>query len=166
MTDVTDRGPAREAGGAIAGRDERPAGDDRAWRRLRLTAVLFGVGSAVHVVDHLRRGQGSVTDELNAAGIVALVFQVVIVTLAVTGHRVAPLWAAAAGLTLAVGFTTAHWLPEWSALSDPVWEVDSLPALTAAASLAEVAGAVAIGLAGLAIVRRDGLASFGTPRPA
>ena len=166
MTDVTDRGPAREAGGATARRDEGPAGDDRAWRRLQAAAVLFGVGSAVHVVDHLRRGQGSVTDELYSAGIAALVFQVVIVTLGVTRHRTAPLWAAAAGLSLAVAFTSAHWLPEWSALSDPVWEVDSLPGLTAAASLAEVAGAMAVGLAGLAIVRRDGLASFGTPRPA
>jgi len=153
---VTDSTPAASEGPA--------ASDDPAWRRLRLAALVFGVGSAVHVVDHLRRGQGSTSDELLWAGNAALVLQVVIITLVATRHRLAPLWGAAAGLTLAVGFTNAHWLPDWSPLSDPVWQVDSLPVLTAVASAVEVAGALAVGLTGLAIVRRDGLASFGTPR--
>jgi hypothetical protein len=159
---VTDRRPVSGADGRSG---PSASADDRAWRRLQVAAVLFAMGSAVHVVDHLRRGQGSITDELYWAGNAALVFQVVIVTLAVTRHRIAPLWAAAAGLSLAVGFTAAHWLPEWSPLSDPVWEIDSLPFLSGVASLVEVAGALAVGWTGLAIVRRDGLASFATPRP-
>ena len=133
-------------------------------RRLRLAGYAFAIGSAVHLVDHLRRGQGSVADELYWAGNLALVMQVVVITLIVARHRVAAVAALAAGFPLAVGFLSAHWLPTWSALSDPVWEIDSLPAFSYAASSLEVLGALAVGLAGLAVVRARGLASFARPR--
>jgi len=74
-----------------------------------------------------------------------------------------PLAAVAAGFPLALGFFAAHWLPEWSALSDPVWEIDSWGWLSYAASSLEIAGALAVGLTGLAIVRRRGLESFADP---
>ena len=128
--------------------------------RLVAAGWLFAVGSSVHIVDHLRRGQGSVTDTLNWAGTLALVLQVVVITLIFTRHRLAPLAAAAAGFPLAVGFASAHWLPEWSALSDPVWEIESLTWLSYLASAIEVAGAIAIGAAGVAVVRARGLDSF------
>lgn len=133
---------------------------DRDRERLRLAGVMFAFGSAVHLLDHLRRGQGSVTDTLYWAGNLALILQVAVITLVLTRHRVAPLAAAAAGFPLALGFLSAHWLPEWSALSDPVWEISSLPALSYAASALEVLGALAVGVAGLVIVRREGLHSF------
>ena len=133
-------------------------------RRLELAAWLFAAGSAVHLFDHLRRGQGSVTETLYWAGNLALVLQVVVITLAFTRHRLAPLAAASAGFPLALGFASAHWLPEWSAMSDPVWEIDSLTWFSYLASGAEVAGAVAIGAAGVSIVRRRGLASFADDR--
>jgi hypothetical protein len=138
---------------------------ERRQRQLVAAGVLFAVGSAVHTVDHLRRGQGSVTDELYWAGNLALVMQVVVVTLVLTRHRLAPLAAAAAGFPLALGFLTAHWLPEWSALSDPLWDVGSLPALSYAASTLEIAGALAVALAGLAVVRERGLASLAARVP-
>lgn len=135
-------------------------------RRLIAAGWLFALGSAVHLLDHLRRGQASVTEELYWAGNLALVLQVAVITLILTRHRVAPLAAAAAGIPLALGFASAHWLPEWSALSDPVWAIDSLTALSYAASALEVVGALAVGIAGLTLVRRRGLAAFGTPAPA
>lgn len=138
---------------------------ERTGNRLIGAGWLFAAGSAIHLFDHLRRGQGSVTETLYWAGNLALVLQVVVITLVLTRHRLAPLAAAAAGFPLALGFASAHWLPEWSAMSDPVWEIDSLPFLSGVASLVEVAGALAVGWTGLAIVRRDGLASFATPRP-
>jgi hypothetical protein len=137
--------------------------EDRSDRTLLWAGLVFAAGSAVHIVDHLRRGQGSITDELYWAGNLSTIVQVAVITLIVTHHRVAPIAAVAAGFSLAVGFLAAHWLPEWSALSDPVWEIDALPALSYVASTAEIAGALAIGLAGLAIVRRRGLASFAEP---
>jgi hypothetical protein len=136
---------------------------ERSERTLRWAGLLFAAGSAVHIVDHLRRGQGSITDELYWAGNVATIVQVAVITLIVTRHRIAPLAAVAGGFPLALGFLSAHWLPEWSALSDPVWEIDSLPALSYFASGLEIAGALAIGFAGLAIVRRRGLAAFAGP---
>lgn len=136
---------------------------DRSDRDLRWAGVLFAVGSAVHLVDHLRRGQGSVTEELYWAGNLATIVQVTVITLVLTRHRVAPLAAVAGGFPLALGFLAAHWLPEWSALSDPVWEIDSWTWLSYAASSLEIAGAVAVGLAGLVIVRRRGVAAFADP---
>ena len=125
-------------------------------RRLVLAGRLFAVGSAVHLADHLRRGQGSVTDELYLAGNLALIVQVAVITLVLVRHEVAPLAAAVVGPSLAVGFLTAHWLPEWSSISDPVWAIDSLPALSYVASVLEIAGALAVGLTGVAVLRATG----------
>jgi hypothetical protein len=138
---------------------------DRLDRNLWRAGVLFAVGSAVHIVDHLRRGQGSITDELYWAGNLATIVEVTVITLIFTRHRLAPLAAAAAGFPLALGFLAAHWLPEWSSLSDPVWDVSSWRGLSYAASTLEIAGALAIGVTGLAIVRHRGLASFGRASP-
>jgi hypothetical protein len=136
---------------------------DHLHRRLASATWVFALGSAVHVADHLRRGQGSVTDELNVAGTLALVLQVTVITLVAAGNRLGPLAAAAIGLPLAVGFAAAHWMPQWSALSDPIWEVADLRWLSYTASTVEILGALAIGLAGLAVVRQRGLADFGRP---
>ena len=46
-------------------------------RHLRIAAIAFAAGSGLHVVDHLRRGQGSVTETLFVLGNAALVLQVV-----------------------------------------------------------------------------------------
>ncbi len=138
------------------------ATDERQERQLRLAAVVFAIASALHIADHVRRGEGSTTYFLQTLGSIALVPQAVTITLVLVRHRLAPLVAAATGPALALGFVAAHWLPEWSAMSDPVWEVESLPVLSAAASVGEIAGALLVGAAGIAIVRRRGLAAFAT----
>ncbi len=136
-------------------------------RRFHWAGWLFAVGSLIHIVDHLRRGQGSVGEGLYWLGNVGLVLQVATITLIFAGHRIAPLAAVAAGFPLAVGFAGVHWLPEWSGLSDPLWEIGSLRWLSYAASTTEIAGALAVGLTGVAILRRDGLEStIGGPRGA
>lgn len=139
---------------------------ERRERLLVAAGVLFAVGSAVHLVDHLRRGQGSVTDELFWVGNLGLILQVATITLIFTRHRLAPLATVAAGFPLALGFLAAHWLPHWSALSDPVWQIDSWTWFSYLASTLEIVGALAVGLAGLAIVRSRGLDSFADDRPA
>jgi hypothetical protein len=130
--------------------------------RLRVAGVVFAIGSAVHVIDHFRRGQGSVTDLLLALGNLALVLQVVTITLILTRHRLAPVVAVAAGFPLAIGFAAAHWLPRWSDMSDPVWRIESATWFSYLASTAEIVGALAVGLCGLAIVRDRGIESFST----
>ncbi|MEY2437139.1 MAG: hypothetical protein QOF97_1975 [Acidimicrobiaceae bacterium] len=130
-----------------------------AERRLLMAGYLFMFGSTIHILDHLRRGQGSVTEQLYWAGNFALVVQVVVITLVLTRHRVAPIAAAAAGFPLAIGFAAAHWLPKWSSLSDSFVD-DGANAFSYVASLLEITGALAVGLAGLSIIRARGLASM------
>lgn len=128
-------------------------------RRLIAAAYLFAFGSAIHLVDHLRRGQGSVTDQLYVAGNVGLILQVAVITLVLTRHRTAPIAAVSAGFPLALGFIAAHWLPHWSSLSDSFVD-DGAAVFSYVASLAEIVGALAVGIAGLAVLRdRGGLAS-------
>jgi hypothetical protein len=125
----------------------------REERRLVLAGYLFLIGSAVHFVDHLRRGQGSITDLLYWAGNLGLVVQVVVITLILTRHRAAPLAAAAAGFPLAIGFTAAHWLPTWSSFSDS-FVSNGAAGFSYVASLMEIAGALAVAIAGIAVLRR------------
>jgi hypothetical protein len=134
-------------------------------RRLVAAGIVYAVGSALHMLDHVRRGADSGADELNALGTLGLVMQVVAVTLIVTRHRLAPLVAVAAGVPLAVRFLGAHWFPEWSALSDPVREIDSWTWFSYLASTAEIAGALATAIAGIVVVRDRGLASFARRPP-
>ena len=121
---------------------------DSRERRLVRAGWLFALGSAVHIIDHLRRGQGSVTNQLNSLGTAGVVVQVVVVTLIFTRHRVAPLVAAGAGFSLAIGFAAVHWLPRWSSLSDSFVD-HRAAAFSYVASLLEIAGAIAVGAAGL-----------------
>lgn len=124
-------------------------------RRLLIAGVAFAAGSAIHLIDHLRRGQGSVSDVLFAVGNVSLIVQVATISLVMTRHRLAPVAAASAGFSLALGFTAAHWLPRWSSISDPVWEIQSLTWFSYLASMAEILGALALAFAGFAIIRAE-----------
>lgn len=133
-------------------------------RALHGAGLAFAAAVALHTADHLRRGQASITELLYLLGNLSLVLSVVTITLILTRHRLAPLFAAAVGIPLGLGFFTAHWLPRWSDMSDPVWEVSSWPALTYFASLAEIVTAFAVGLTGVALVRDRGLAWFAGDR--
>jgi hypothetical protein len=126
-------------------------------RSLPTAAVAFAAGWAVHNVDHLRRGTDAVTRHVLVGGLVVGVLAVAAVWLVLAGHRLGPFAAVAVGLGTAVAVGASHLLPEWSAFSDalPGGEVDGL---TWAAVLAELAGAVWLGLAGLASLRRSGFA--------
>jgi hypothetical protein len=118
-----------------------------------MAGLAFAVGSAIHLIDHLRRGQGSISDVLYAAGNVSLVVQVATIALVLTRHRLAPVAAVSAGFSLALGFIAAHWLPRWSSISDPVWEIHSLTWFSYVASIAEILGALALAVTGLAVIR-------------
>lgn len=142
-----------------------PSGSDDLDRRLVAAGWLFAVGSTIHIVDHLRRGQGSVSEGLYWLGNLGLVLQVATITLIMTRHRLAPVAAVAAGFPLALGFSAAHWLPEWSALSDPLWEIESWTWYSWIASTTEIVGALAVAVVGLQILRSRGIESF-DPAPA
>src|SRR4051812_43699988 len=128
--------------------------EERDDRMLRYAAVFFLIGFAVHNADHIRRGASSVTTELFVAGNLAAVVSIATIVLVLRRHRLAPQIAVAAGFTLAIGFTAAHMLPTWSVLSDSF--VDGhVSVFSWVASLMEILGALALGFAGLAVLRRE-----------
>ena len=90
--------------------------------------------------------------------------EVAVVVLICQRHRLAPLAAAVTGFSLATGYVVVHFLPARSWASDSFTSgVDVSPLSWTAASL-EVAAAVALGAAGLLVLRRrGGLASAARP---
>ena len=125
---------------------------ERHDRLLAWAGWVFAAGSTIHVVDHLRRGQGSISDALYWLGNAGLVLQVVVITLVLTRHRLAAQVSLPAGLLLASGFAAVHWLPHWSVLSDPVWEIDSARWLSYVASLSEIVGALVVAVGAAAVL--------------
>lgn len=124
-------------------------------RPLRVAALLLTAGFVVHNADHARRGLDAITDHVVWGGTVVAMVAAAVLTLVATRHPLAPFAAAAGGLAIAVGVSATHLLPGWGALSDPL-PGGAVDGLTWVAVLAEVAGAAALGVTGLRIVRRQG----------
>ena len=55
--------------------------DDARHRRLIAATWLFAAGTAIHLFDHLRRGQSSISEALTWAGNLSTILQVVLLTL-------------------------------------------------------------------------------------
>lgn len=123
--------------------------------RLRWAAAAFAVGFLLHNADHARRGFDTVTTHVLVAGTLGGILTIAAIGLVLARHPLGPLAAVAVGYQMAVGVSAVHLLPEWSAFSDslPDGPVDGW---TWVAVLAEVAGALAFGLAGSHALRRDG----------
>jgi len=121
-------------------------------RLLHRAALFFLFGFVVHNVDHARRTLDAVTDQVIWGGTLVGMVTAVTITLLVTRHRLGPLVAAGAGFYIAFGVAASHLLPQWSALSDPLPGGD-VDAFTWVAVLLEVAGALALGVAGLVAMR-------------
>ncbi|HEX7131403.1 MAG TPA: hypothetical protein VF228_02455 [Iamia sp.] len=124
-------------------------------RGLRMAGGVFAAGFVVHNADHARRGLDVITDHVVWGGTIVAMVAAVVLTLVATRHPLAPFAAAAGGLAIALGVSATHLLPDWGPLSDslPSGTVDGL---TWVAVIAEVAGAVVLGVTGLRIVRRQG----------
>lgn len=137
--------------------------ETRTYERMLFAAgVFFTVGSIIHTFDHLRRGQGSVTDQVLSLGVAGIAVQSVVATMILSRHRLAPLFAAGAGFPLALGFLAVHFLPDWTVFSDPLWEISSWTWFSFIAEALEIGGALAISTAGVAVIRaKGGLGAFG-----
>ena len=121
-------------------------------RVLHRGALVFLAGFAVHNLDHVRRGLDGVDEPVVWGGTLVAIVSAIVLTLVFTQHRLAPFAAVAAGFPIAIGVAATHLLPEWGSLSDPL-PSGGVDAGTWIAVLAEVAGAVVLGLAGLSVVR-------------
>jgi hypothetical protein len=109
----------------------------------------------LHNADHFRRGTSTVSGGLLALGTLGMVLWAIVIVMILRGHRLAPLAAVSAGIPLAIGFVAVHWFPHRSSLSDSFVE-GGASWMSITASLLEIAGAVAISVAGVAAIRRVG----------
>ena len=126
-------------------------------RLLKYCALLYALGLALHTADHLRRGLDAVTGQVLWAGNLSTAIGITAVVLVIIGHRFGPMLAAVTGIPVAVGVAAVHLLPKWSALSDSFLGAHNtgVTAFSWTVVLIEIVGAVAMGIAGLAIVREQ-----------
>lgn len=123
---------------------------------LRTAGIGFTAGFLLHNADHARRGIDAITDHVVWGGTMVAVLAAVMLTLIFTRHPAAPQVAFVAGFAIAVGVSATHLLPSWGVLSDSLPDGD-VDALTWVAVLAEVVGAIAVGVAGLRAIRTVGV---------
>jgi len=130
-------------------------------------AAFFTVAVLLHGADHVRRGTAAVDRDVFWVGVTAIAVEVVVVVLACQRHRLAPLVAVATGWSLAAGYVVVHFLPARGWLSDSFISAEEVSLLSWIAASIEVVAAVALGAAGLAVLRRrGGLESALLPYPA
>lgn len=120
---------------------------------LGVAAVGFVAANLLHTADHVRQGIGRLDWEILAAGTGLSVLAVVTLVLALRRHPRASLVAAVVGIGGAAGITSSHIAPYWGVLSDPypALHVDLLSWIVV---LLEIGAALALGVAGLADLRR------------
>ena len=122
-------------------------------RKLRVAALVYLAGLALHTADHLRRGLDAVTHHVFWLGNVSTAVGIVAVVLILTGHRYAPMLAVAFGFPVAIGVAAVHLLPEWStALSDSFVD-QSVSWMSWTVVIIEIVGALATGIFGLRLLR-------------
>jgi hypothetical protein len=122
------------------------------WVVFRWAAIVFGLGTMVHGLDHLRRGTDAVNTEVLWAGAVTTPIAAAAIFLALVGFRYAPQIAVAFGTFQVIGISAVHLLPHWSAFSDVIPGSGASP-LSYAAVISEVLGAALFAAAGAYVLR-------------
>ena len=125
-----------------------------AHRGLRISAIVYGVGLVFHTADHVRRGAGILSTQVQVVGAVSTAIGIVMVVLVLNGHRSAPALAAAFGPLAALGAAAAHLLPRWSSFSDTFIHArgTGVTSISWISISIEVAGAIAMGIFGWLVI--------------
>src|SRR5438874_5088700 len=121
-----------------------------AHRGLRISAIVYGVGLIFHTADHVRRGAGFLSTQVQVVGAISTVIGIGVVVLVLKRHRSAPLFAAAFGPLAGLGAAAAHLLPRWSSFSDSFIHArgTGVTSISWISISIEVAGAIAMGIFG------------------
>jgi hypothetical protein len=127
------------------------------YRWLRYAALFYALGLALHTADHFRRGLDASTGQVLVAGNLSTAVGVTVAVMVIVGYRHAPLLAAVTGFPIAIGVAAVHLLPRWSAFSDSFVNAHNtgVTAMSWSVVLIEIAGALAMGITGLAVVREQ-----------
>jgi hypothetical protein len=138
------------------------------YRALRIAAGIYAFGLVLHTFDHLRRGLDASPVAVLWAGNLSTLLGVAAIILVLAGHRWAPAFAAITGIPVAIGVAAVHLLPPWGALSESFLDGgNGINAMSWIVVVIEIAGAIAMGVAGLVALRDQGLgnqADVGTER--
>jgi hypothetical protein len=129
-----------------------PVGD----RLLRWAVTFFAAGVLVHGADHVLRGVDAISRDVFWAGTAAIALEVGVVVLGCQRHRLAPLAAAVAGVSLATGYVVVHFLPSRGWLSDALSSGIDVSARSWFAASLEVVAATVLGVVGVVVLRRRG----------
>jgi hypothetical protein len=103
-------------------------------------ALLLTVADVLHALDHTRQGR-DLASEVYVAGVAGWIALAVLLVLIARGHPLAAPYAAAVGVSVAVGFVAVHVAPHWSVFSDPYSRFDA-DALSWALVVLPVAAAI------------------------
>jgi hypothetical protein len=125
----------------------------RAVSKLQSAAVVYLIGLALHTADHFRRGLDASTDHVFWLGNVSTVLGLAAVTMILTRHRYAPEAAIAFGFPIAFGVAAVHWLPGWFGPFSDSFVDQSMSWMSWAVVAIEIAGAMAVGVYGLGVVK-------------
>jgi hypothetical protein len=125
-------------------------------RYMRYAALVYFVGIVVHTADHFRRGTDVITSQVLWLGYLGFAAAAVAFVLILIRHPLAPLVGAVVGFSVAIGVSAVHLLPHWSAFSDafPGSTGTGVTGVSYAVVLLEIVGALALGVAGVAVLRR------------
>jgi hypothetical protein len=129
--------------------------DEHRW--LKCSALFYALGLALHTADHFRRGLDASTSQVLIIGNISTALGITVAVMAIVGYRHAPFLAAVTGFPVAFGVAAVHLLPKWSAFSDTFVNAHNtgVTGLSWSVVLIEIAGALALGVAGLAVVREE-----------
>jgi hypothetical protein len=122
---------------------------------LVIAGVVFAAVVIFHNSDHARRGGDSVSSDVLAVGTTAILLELIVIALTVGRHRLGPLFAVAAGFSLAAGYLLVHFTPRRTWLSDSLIG-GSADTVTIAAGVLETISALVLGIAGLRALRLAG----------
>jgi ammonia channel protein AmtB len=81
-------------------------------------ALALTVADVLHALDHTRQGR-DLAGEVYVVGVAGWIALAVMLVLIARRHPLAAPYAAAVGVSVAVGFLLVHVAPHWSAFSDP-----------------------------------------------
>ncbi|HEY2663349.1 MAG TPA: hypothetical protein VGI47_03350 [Candidatus Binataceae bacterium] len=109
----------------------------------------------VHGLDHFRRGFDALTAQVYWAGQIPSALGLIAIALVLFRHYLAPWVAVLVGFPMALGVAASHLLPRWRSLSE-AFPSSAVDALSYAAVLTEIAGALALGVAGACVLLVSG----------
>jgi hypothetical protein len=129
--------------------------DEHRW--LKYSALFYALGLALHTADHFRRGLDASTSQVLIIGNISTALGIAVAVMAIVGYRHAPFLATVTGFPVAFGVAAVHLLPRWSAFSDTFVNAHNtgVTGLSWSVVLIEIAGALAMSVAGLAVVREE-----------